>query len=304
MNLASATIAITGATGFLGRYVADALLARGVKVVGVVRNPHRVPELSARGVEMRQADLASRAQLAAGFAGADAVVSNAALVSLRNRSWEDHIRTNVDGTRNVFAALADAGVRRVVHVSSVAVYRGGGAAVREEDPQHDERSPRWPWTVYPISKALSEQLAWRMAKRHGLDLTAVRPCVIYGAHDPNLMAVLRWLVWPPVTVVPALTGMPFVYAGDVAEAIALCLANPVSVGKAYNVTGDDSTIWEFIEAWGQAGGAMPWLRLPLPVPIRRGFDHSLAARDLGWRNRPLVEGLRETIAKESAGSAV
>lgn len=299
MDLASATVAVTGATGFLGRYIVDTLLSRGAKVIGVVRNPGRVPELAGRGVEIRKADLASRVELAAGFAGADAVVSNAALLSLRNQSWEDHIRTNVDGTRNVFAAMAAARVKRVVHVSSVAVYHSGGAAVREDDPQHDERSPRWPWTVYPISKALSEQLAWKMANEHGLELTAVRPCVIYGAHDPNLMAVLRWLVWPPVTLVPALSAMPFVYAGDVAEAIALCLEKPVSIGKSYNVTGEDSSVWEFIEAWGRAGGAMPWLRLPLPVPIRRGFDHSLAARELGWRNRPLVEGLRETIARES-----
>jgi nucleoside-diphosphate-sugar epimerase len=101
-----------------------------------------------------------------------------------------------------------------------------------------------------------------------------------------------------VTVVPILTGMPFVYAGDVAEAIALCLAKPISIGKAYNVTGEDSSIWQLVEAWGQAGGPMPWLRLPLPVPLTRGFDHSVAARELGWKNRPLAEGLRETLALE------
>ncbi len=77
---------MTGATGFLGRYLVDALLARGAHVIGVVRNPDRVPELAARGVELRQADLAERDRLARGFAGAQAVVSNAALFSLRNRS--------------------------------------------------------------------------------------------------------------------------------------------------------------------------------------------------------------------------
>jgi len=44
---------------------------------------------------------------------------------------------------------------------------------------------------------------------------------------------------------------------------------------------------------------MPWLRVPLPVPITRSFDHSLATRELGWGNRPLVDGLRETIALEA-----
>jgi len=276
------------------------LQPRAANVVGVVRNPDRVPDLAARGVELRKADLASPEALTQGFSGVDAVVSNAALFSLRNQSWEEHIRTNVDGTRNVFDAIVASGVRRVVHVSSVAVYRSGGARVAESDPQHDERSTRLPWRIYPISKALSEQLAWKMAAEHGLELTTVRPCAIYGAHDPNFMAVFRWLLWPPVTVVPVLAGMPFVYAGDVAEGIALALEKPVSIGKAYNVTGDDSSIWEFVDAWGKAGGSVPWLRLPLPVPITRGFDHSLAARELGWKNRPLVDGLRETLAREGS----
>src|SRR5207249_1628422 len=118
MDLRGAAVAVTGATGFLGRYRVDVLLARGAHVIGVVRNPGRVPELAARGVELRLADLAERDRLARGFAGAQAVVSNAALFSLRNRSWEDHHRANIQGTENVFGALADAGVKRVVHVSS------------------------------------------------------------------------------------------------------------------------------------------------------------------------------------------
>ena len=56
---------MTGATGFLGRYLVDGLLARGARVIGVVRNPGRVPELAARGVELRQADLAERDRLGA-----------------------------------------------------------------------------------------------------------------------------------------------------------------------------------------------------------------------------------------------
>ncbi|MGH7896706.1 MAG: NAD-dependent epimerase/dehydratase family protein [Candidatus Binatia bacterium] len=300
MELRDAKIAVTGATGFLGRYIVDALAARGAKVIGVVRNPARVPALAARGVELRTADLASVEDLTAGFIGADAVVSNAALFSLRNQRWGDHLRANIDGTRNVFQAAAVAGVKRVIQVSSVAVYRGGGgAAVAEDHPQHGADSPRRPWTVYAISKALSEQLAWESAREHDLELTAVRPCAIYGAHDPNLMPVLKWLVWPPVTVVPVLVRMPFVYAGDVAEGIALALEKPAAVGKAYNLTGEDSSLWEFVDAWREAGGKTPLVRLPFPLPIGQRFDHRRATEELGWNNRPLVEGLRETITLES-----
>lgn len=295
MDLRGARVAVTGATGFLGRYVCAALLDRGARVIGAVRRPDRVPALATRGVEMRRADLASPAELESALRGADAVVSNAALFSLTNQRWQDHAQTNVDGTRNVLVAAALAGVKRVVHVSSVAVYKGGGARIAEDAPQHDERSMRLPWTVYAISKALSEQLAWRVAADRGLELTTVRPCIIYGAHDPNFTPLLRWLVWPPVALVPALAGMPFVYAGDVAEGIALCLERPVAIGKAYNLTGDDATIWRLVDAWREAGGRAPWLRLPLPIPIARGYDHARATADLGWTNRSLVDGLRETL---------
>src|SRR2546422_6216370 len=66
MDLRGAAVAVTGATGFLGRYITDVLLARGAHVIGVVRNPGRVPELAARGVERSEehtSELQSRLHL-------------------------------------------------------------------------------------------------------------------------------------------------------------------------------------------------------------------------------------------------
>src|SRR5438046_300546 len=158
--------------------------------------------------------------------------------------------------------------------------------------------------AYSVSKAVSEQRAWRLAAQYGLELTAVRPCAIYGAFDPNFTAVFRRLAGLPVTVMPALMHLPLVYAGDVAEAIARALERPVSIGRAYNVTGDDATVWEFARAWREAGGRGALVQLPLPVPWRRAYDITRAREDLGWRNRPFVEALRETFALERrAGSA-
>jgi nucleoside-diphosphate-sugar epimerase len=299
MTLRGARIAVTGATGFLGRYIVDVLLARGAHVIGVVRNPDRVPELARRGVELRRADLAERARLAAGFAGTDAVVSNAALYSLGNQRWDDHHRANVEGTRNVLGALLDAGVRRVVHVSSVAVYGMGAiGTITEDTAQLSERSRRWPWNVYAISKAVSEQLAWTFAREHGLALTTVRPCTIYGAFDPNFMPVFARLVSLPITVMPAWLQIGFVYAGDVAEAIALALEHDVAAGRAYNTTNPDETVWDFARAWREAGGPTALVTLPLPLPVAKRFDSTRARTELGWRTRPLLDGLRETFRLE------
>ena len=306
MKLKDKRIAVTGATGFLGRYIVDVLLQRGAHVIGVVRNPNRVPELKKRGVELRRADLVDPAALARGFAGADAIVSNAALFSIRRLAtlsrgnWEEHQRVNVQGTRNVFDALAEAGVKRIVHVSSVAVYSGRSGTLTEDSPQHSEDSRPNPITAYAISKALSEQLAWKLAEEHELQLTTVRPCGIYGAFDPNFTAVIKRILSLPISIFPTWLQLPLVYAGDVAEAIALALEKPASIGKPYNTTGDACDIWDFLRAWQAAGGSSPWLTIPLPVPISQAFDHSRATKDLGWSNRPFVDALRETFELESA----
>ncbi len=304
MDLAGARIAVTGATGFLGRYIVNVLLARKAHVVGVVRNPGRVPELAARGVELRKADLMQPGQLAAGVRGVDAVVSNAALFSLKNQRWREHQETNVTGTRNVFNAIADAGVTRVVQVSSVAVYKGRHEPkIREDHPKYSADSRRSFTNTYPISKAVSEEVAWECAAARELQLTTVRPCGIYGAFDQNFTRIFKRFVGFPVGVMPVALRIPFVYAGDVAEAIVLALEQPIAVGKAYNVTGEDRTFWEFTRAWRAVGGKVARIRLPVPLPTRRLFDNARIEQDLGWRNRPYSDGLRETYDLERAAAS-
>lgn len=271
----------------------------------MVRNPDRVPALREQGVELRTADLLNRDQLIHAFRGADAVVSNAGLFSIVNFDWRQHHEVNILGTRNVFEAIEAAGIKRVVQVSSVAVYEGHTQPrVTEDHPQFTEQS-RPGWTnAYRISKALSEQLAWHLAAQYHLELTVVRPCAIFGAFDPNFTPLFKTLARFPITIVPAPLRVGFVYAGDVAEAIALAFETPVSIGKAYNVTGDDHAFPDFIRAWEEAGGASSFFKIPLPVvPYVQVYDNTRAQHDLGWHNRPLVDAFRETIALEAEDKA-
>lgn len=300
MRLEGATIAVTGATGFLGRYIVSALQARGARVIGAVRNPDRVPELRAQGVEMRRCDLADRESLVAAFAGADAIVSNAALFRISNVDWDQHVETNVRGTENVMHAAAEAGVSRIVHVSSCAVYRMRANNVVDEDHPQFTEADRNRFNAYPVSKALSEQAAWRIASERELALTTVRPSAIYGAFDPNLMPMLRRLVEGPIAWVPVWARLPIVHAGDVAEAIAAALENDASTGRPYNTAGPDVAPSEILAAWREAGGRVGMIRVPVPVPFRLRVDSGRAARELGFRNRPYVEGFREILAREGA----
>lgn len=301
MELEGKRIGVTGATGFLGRYIVDSLMSRGAEVVGVVRNPDRVPELAARGVVMRRADLGDEASLTAAFDGLDALISNAALFSVYTTRWSSYEQTNLVGTRNVFNAARAAGVKRVVHVSSIAVYNRPPRTQKPIDEGFEQLSLKslGRFNAYYVSKAVSEQIAWELAREAGMALTCVRPGPIYGAFDPNLTPILRRVFRAPVSVMPAWLQLPFVYAGDVAEAIALCLEHDVSIGSAYNTAGDGDTSWrDMAEAWRSAGGRVtPWM-LPVPAPIKIQIDNTRAYEQLGWRNRPLLDGLRETFERE------
>ncbi|MBO9540631.1 NAD-dependent epimerase/dehydratase family protein [bacterium] len=298
MDLKGKSIAVTGASGFLGGYVVDVLRARGAKVVGVVRNPLKVPDLAERCHEIRKADLMDPPALKAAFTGMDAVVHTAALYSLTKGGWEENFRPNQLGTEHTFEALREAEVRRVVHISTVGVYRRQLGYAHEDDPKL-ELKDRFTAGAYRTTKALSEALAWRLSADYGLDLTVLRPSGIYGAHDPNFMPLVRRLTRLPLMVVPKLV-FPFVYAKDVAEAAARALECEVSVGEAYNTAGEARSTWEFFEAWKEASGKGPALALPLPLPARIAYDNGKAFRDLGWQNSNLVESLREVFAVEPA----
>jgi nucleoside-diphosphate-sugar epimerase len=284
VKLAGSTVAVTGATGFLGGYLVDKLLARGAHVIAVVRSPDKARELAARGVEVRKADLADRAALRAAFAGADAVISNAAVVSF-TRPRETHA-TNVQGTRNVFEALAEAGVKRAVAISSAAAYPPSPFMRDESSPLR--RGARFVWDAYGASKAEAERVAQAICADAGVGLTIFRPCGISGARDPLLMGALTLLSRFPVAPMPVFTRIGVVHAEDVAEAVALSLERPeVAAGKAYNLQGATASLWRVARQFRAAGGPSARVWLPIAFPFLLRYDDARARRELGWQPRSL-----------------
>jgi dihydroflavonol-4-reductase len=298
VELAHANVAVTGATGFLGEYLVAALRARGAHPVAVVRNRDKAERMLPKGIELRVADLADTPALSRAFQGVDAVIANAAVISFRNPALT--MRTNVEGTRNVFSAIASAGVRRAIHISSSAAYP---FTLR----QSDENTPLRPLRklsslaayahAYGVSKAEAERIAWRAAETHDIALTTFRPCGITGPRDPLLIAAIERFMRAWVVPFPAFTEIGVAHAGDVAGAVMLALASPeVASGRAYNLQGSTATLWQIADAWVRAGGRSPRLRVPVPVPLAMRYDDERVRRELGWRPRSLDAIIAEAVA--------
>jgi len=171
------TVAVTGATGFIGRHLAAALAARGVAVTAIVRPGSRhAPPPDVRVVRAPLDETALRNA----FAGADAVVHLAGVVAAVDA--RTFMAVNTEGTRAVARAARDAGAR-LIHVSSLAAAGPAAASAphREDDP------PR-PITPYGVSKLESERL---VEATEGLRWLILRPGVVYGPTDRAVLPLFR-----------------------------------------------------------------------------------------------------------------
>lgn len=287
-------VAVTGATGFIGRHLVEQLGIRGHEVVAVCRTPSKAADL---GVEVRQADLAEPEAMAAAFRGCDAVVANAALVPGHGTAEESVFRaTNVQGAVNHLDAVRSNGIGRLLWVSTVAVYRTRLFVLQDEDsPRIDPDRPRFDWnnvTTHPMysrSKAEAEQLVWQFAREHGVDLTVFRPGPVYGPGDGKLTQRYADQLGRRVTTAPT-ARVSHVHGGDVASAVAQAVDRPVSHGRAYNLAGEALSPFSLLRQWRDALGARTRI-LPIPVPIRVCFDDRAAQRDLDWRPRSFAEAI-------------
>lgn len=298
MNLEGRTIAITGATGFLGSHIAIELAARGARVRGVVRTPSKGKWLTDdHGVTFATADLTDPATLQAAFEGADVVISNAAAVGT-GKTYDSFYTANVTGTENVMDAIARAGVKRAVAVSTIGIYK-----TRLRGP-NDEQTPQLQGTERAISsiftdwrysstKAEAERRAWQLAEEHGIALTTVRPGPIYGERDDKLTSRYHRAMQKRFVVAPTLK-LPHVHAGDVAKVICAALERPISEGRAYNVVGDVASPHRVAKTWRRLAGEGPVI-LPLPIPLQASFDDSRARTELGFVPRSLEDGIAACV---------
>lgn len=278
-------ILLTGATGFLGSHVADALVVRGASVRAVVRATSDTRRLRALGVGCVVAPLEDEAAIAGASSGCDQIIHCAALATDYGTA-ADFESCNVAGTASVLAAARRHRVRRVVHISTTDVYGYPDEPVNEECPM---RPRGWP---YGDSKIRAERLVWEANERHGVPVTIIRPCNIWGPRSRTFVLEITRLLRSGLMLHIDGGRHPagLVYVANVVQAILLAADREDVVGEAFNVTDGTDTSWAtYVAALADLlGTPRPRLSLSsrLAFPIARVMETIHRALALG--GRPLL----------------
>lgn len=171
---------LTGATGFVGSAIASALIDQGTPFVALVRKSSDTTALQHASVELRYGDINDPNSLLDAMAGVDTIIHTAAVVSFLPEDRNLMMKVNGEGTANVVNMALEAGVRRLIHLSSVA------ALNRVDDGPTVTLADRWPAerpnTSYGESKFAAEREAWR-GQAEGLEVAVLYPSLILGAGD-------------------------------------------------------------------------------------------------------------------------
>lgn len=323
---------VTGATGLVGHAVARALLARGDTVVALVRDVARARPLVPPGAGLTPGDVTDAASLRAALEGADVVFHAAGIPETWQRDARVFDRVNHLGTRNVLDAARGAGVRRVVHTSTMDVFAAPRGGTLVEGPL----DPRPKATAYERSKVAAQRAADEAAAG-GLDVVSVNPAAVYGP-APVVTALNVFVARLLARKIPLLPpgGLSVVNVAGVAGAH-VAAADRGRSGERYLVADAYVSTRELAAAVAAAAGlarvpptaperllvaaaAMlaPLARTfgftPLVAPGELAFvlwqarvDASKAARELGFRPTPLEEGVRQTVEwlrrRAAAGTA-
>lgn len=322
-------VLVTGATGFTGGHLARALVARGDTVRALVRDPGKAWDLEAAGVSLVTGDLRDRATLAPALAGVEVVYNIAALYRTAGLPEQEYRTVNADAVGWLIEAAAAAGVRRVVHCSTVGVHGD------IEHPPANEEAPLRPGDIYQVTKVEGERIAREAATRTGVEVVIARPTGIYGPGDRRLLKLFRGVARRRFVILGSGTIFyHLTYIDDLCDGFRLCGTHPAAAGRTYILSGPEvTTLKELVETTAAVAGVRP---LPIRLPVwpfwlagaacealcapfgiepplyrrrvdfftkSRAFDSTRARQEIGYAPRVgLREGIGRTLAwyKEQA----
>ena len=316
---------VTGATGFVGSAVARALLARGQTVRVLVRKGSDRANLAGLDVALTEGDLTDPVSLARAVAGCGSLFHVAADYRIWVPDPAAMLRANVDGTRSLMLAAADAGVSRIVYCSSVAAL-----GLTKDGTPADETTPVSEDAVvgiYKKSKYRAEQAVLALVRDRGLPAVIVNPAAPIGPRDIKPTPTGKMIADAASGRMPAYvdTGLNVVHVDDVAAGHLLAMDHG-RVGERYILGGENMTLARLLAlVASQVGRAPPRIKLPREVlwPLAlacEGFatltgreplvtrDHLRMAKklmfftsakaeaELGYRPRPAADAVADAIA--------
>jgi dihydroflavonol-4-reductase len=319
---------VTGGTGFIGRHLVRKLRERGDEVAVLVRTPAKAAGLRELGCELIEGDLSDTDAIRHGVQDRDAVFHAGATykVGIPKSEHAAMRDANVGGTERVLDAAIEAGVPRIVYVSTGNVYGNTRGEVVDETyvrPQPPEFLSYYDRTKYEAHQAALERIA------AGAPIVIVQPGGVYGPDDPSELGnmidqtrtgKLKLRMFPEA-------GFNFIHVEDVAEGILLA-HDKGQTGQSYNLSGEKATIGDLVDKTAALSGRKaPRVKMPaglmkLGIPIGpvvgklMGFPPNLAelirtsngvtfwmtdekARaELGLRTRDLDSGLKQTLSPD------
>ena len=223
-------VLITGATGFLGKYILEEFALHNCEIVAFGRNAQR--GMALKNCTFIQGDFTNYEEIEYATRGIDIVIHAGALCTVWGQ-WSDFFTTNVLGTLNVLRACREHGVKKFVYVSSCSIYN---CTYDRLDIAEDDFDQSNELNYYIKSKIQAEQLVMEYAASHNISYAIIRPHGIFGVGDTSIMP--RLLRVSNSIGIPLFRGgsnlIDIVCAENVAYALWLC-ANSLENG-VYNIT--------------------------------------------------------------------
>ena len=257
---------VTGATGFVGSHVAEALAARGDRVRTLAREGSDTGLLGRLGAAVVRGDLTDADAVKRAADGAEVVIHCGAKVG----DWgpvDDYRKVNVEGLRHLLDAVLDKPLDRFVLVSTLGVYE----ARHHSGTDETEPLPASHIDGYTQSKVEAERLALQYHRKQRVPVTILRPGFVYGPRDrsvlPRIAARLRER--SVIYIARGRYALNTTYVGNLVDAILLAVDSPAAVGEVFNVTdGEFVTKRMFFEAVAAGIGA-PRPKGSVPVWLAR-----------------------------------
>ena len=256
---------VSGATGFLGNFLLARLREKGFPVRALVRGSSDTTSLQRSGIELSEGDVSDLPALRRAMEGRQLVFHTAGKVSdwgRRQEFWQ----ANVEGTANVIQACRDAGVKRLIHVSSLTVLGLPRTGKRVDEKTPLAGSVR---DHYTISKMAGENLVRDAHGRSGLETVVIRPGVIWGPGDttilPRLIALLRRKRL--VFIGRGNNHLGLSHVDNLSRGLILAAMTPAAAGQLYHMTdGEAITARSAFQALARTLGVDP-PRFALPFSL-------------------------------------